>query len=70
MEALVYLTGPVETVKVDRGLELNRKRLAGHGVDVHFLVEDQTFPAHRLIIGLHSNYLKTLTDPSSAFIER
>ena len=47
-------------IYVDRGSELNKKRIAGEYVDCFFIVEGQRFPAHKLIVALHSDYLKTL----------
>ena len=63
-------SGKMNTIKIDRGLELNKFRLSEDFVDVHFIVEETRIPAHRLIVSLHSDYLKALTDPSSGFIER
>ena len=57
-------------IKIDRGIELNRKRVNSIEVDVWFLVKNETIPAHRLIVALHSDYLKALTSPSSSFVER
>jgi hypothetical protein len=54
----------------DRGDQLNKKRISGDLVDVHFVVDGQKFPAHRLIVALHSPYLRKLSDRNSAFIER
>ena len=47
-------------ISVDRGSELNKKRIAGEYVDCFFIVEEERFAAHRLIVALHSDYLKTL----------
>ena len=47
-------------ISVDRGFELNKKRIAGEYVDCFFIVEEERFAAHRLIVALHSDYLKTL----------
>jgi uncharacterized protein (UPF0248 family) len=60
----------MEVVKIDRGLELNRKRINSIEVDVWFHVQDEIIPAHRLIVALHSDYLKALTNPLSSFVER
>lgn len=60
----------METIKIDRGLELNKRRLSEDFVDVHFIIEGTRISAHRLIVSLHSDYLKTLTDPCSGFVER
>ena len=60
----------MEVVKIDRGLELNRKRINSNEVDVWFHVQDEIIPAHRLIVALHSDYLKALTNPLSSFVER
>lgn len=60
----------METLKVDRGLELNKKRLQGIETDICFRVEEECFPAHRLIVSLQSEYLKLLTAPNSPFIEK
>ena len=60
----------MEVVKIDRGSELNRKRINSIEVDVWFHVQDEIIPAHRLIVALHSDYLKALTNPLSSFVER
>ena len=60
----------MEVVKIDRGFELNRKRINSIEVDIWFLVQDEIIPAHRLIVSLHSDYLKTLINPSSSWSER
>ena len=60
----------MEVVKIDRGFELNRKRINSIEVDIWFLVQDEIIPAHRLIVSLHSDYLKTLINPSSSWRER
>ena len=60
----------METVRIDRGLELNKRRLLGDSTDVSFIVEGQAFSAHRLIVGLHSEYLKVLTSSDLPFNER
>ena len=60
----------MEKLKIDRGLQFNKCRLRNDLVDIVFKVEQQTFPAHRLIVALQSPYLKKLTDESSPFIER
>ena len=60
----------MEVVKIDRGSELNRKRINCIEVDVWFHVQDEIIPAHRLIVALHSDYLKALTNPLSSFVER
>lgn len=60
----------MESVKVDRGFELNRKRVQEIEVDIWFRIENERIPAHRLIVSLHSDYLKALTNPSSKFVER
>ena len=60
----------VINVKIDRGFELNKKRLAEDYVDVCFIVDGEKFPAHRMMVAMQSDYLKTLTDPSSNFVER
>ena len=43
-------------LKIDRGLELNKKRQAGEFVDVTFIVEDKEFPARMMIFEI-SNIL-------------
>ncbi len=58
------------TVKIDRGIELNKKRIQEHDVDVWFRVDSEKIPAHRLIVSLHSDYLRALTNPLSNFVER
>ena len=57
----IYEDPSMDSLKiyVDRGSELNKKRIAGEYVDCFFIVEEQRFPAHRLIVALHSDYLKT-----------
>ena len=60
----------MEVVKIDRGSELNRKRINSIEVDVWFHVQNEIIPAHRLIVALHSDYLKALTNPLSSFVER
>ena len=60
----------METLRVDRGLELNKRRLNRDSTDVKFIVQDQVFFAHRLIVGLHSDYLRLLIDPNLPFTER
>ena len=60
----------VVKINIDRGSELNRKRINSIEVDVWFLVQDEIIPAHRLIVSLHSDYLKALTNPLSSFVER
>ncbi|XP_040575303.1 zinc finger and BTB domain-containing protein 8A isoform X2 [Lepeophtheirus salmonis] len=56
-------------ILVNRGMELNEKRLQGVEVDVHFRIEDEEFPAHKLIVGLKSPYLKVLVSPPPGFKE-
>ena len=61
----------MDSLKIDRGCELNRKRVGQIGVDIWFNVEDEKrIPAHRLIVALHSDYLDALTNPESAFVEK
>lgn len=60
----------METLKVDRGLELNKKRIQGIETDICFLVDNESFPAHRLIVSLQSEYLKLLTATNSPFAEK
>lgn len=61
----------MDSFKIDRGVELNKRRLSEVGVDVWFNVGDEKrIPGHRLILSLHSVYLSTLTDPNSAFVEK
>ena len=60
----------METLRVDRGLELNKRRLNKDSTDVAFIVQEKVFFAHRLIVGLHSDYLRLLSDPNLPFTER
>ena len=60
----------MENLRIDRGLELNKRRLVRDLTDVKFIVQDQVFFAHRLIVGLHFDYLRLLIDPNLPFTER
>ena len=60
----------METIRTDRGLEINQRRLIGDLTDVSFIVEGHSFMAHRLIVSLHSEYLKVLTSSDLPFNER
>ena len=60
----------MNTIRVDRGQELNKRRLLGESTDISFIVDGQSFLAHKLIVGLHSEYLKVLTSSELPFNER
>ena len=36
-------------IKTDRGIELNKRRLREEFTDISLVIEDQKFPAHRMI---------------------
>ena len=67
--ALTAAPPSTHSVQLDRGRDLNQRRLRGEMVDVTFSVGERAFPAHRLIVSLYSPYLRTLVATSEGFVE-